>query len=355
MLKLTKKWSLLVFTVSVVLSMISDSSSSPWIHPMLDDITFTDPSSSVNPSLEFDFYRDSCPEAEKIVRFMMQHLHRIQPSIAPAILRLVFHDCFVQGCDASVLLDSIDGVQSEKETIPNLSLRGFDVIDKIKSKIESVCPGTVSCADILVLAARESVVLGGGPFYPLHTGRRDSPLSYPDISLLDLPAPTDELSVILMKFLTKGFNERETVSLLGSHSIGVIHCRFFQDRLFNFSGSGQADPSLETGFLNQMRSRCNSSDSTEDPTMSLERDGASELGFGTHYYRSLTQNRGILQADQQLMTEERTASWVRAYASDGFMFHRDFSSAMMRLSNLGVLTGSLGEIRINCSSTLIDD
>jgi peroxidase len=65
----------------------------------------------------------------------------------------------VQGCDASVLLDAAEGIDSEKESPPNETLKGFDVINIIKLEIEEVCPGVVSCADILVLAARDSVAL----------------------------------------------------------------------------------------------------------------------------------------------------------------------------------------------------
>lgn len=71
--------------------------------------------------------------------------------------------------------------------------------------------------------------------------------------------------------------------------------------------------------------------------------------FGAVYYHSLLQGKGLLYADQQLMAGEETRTWVRAYASDSALFRRDFALAMMKLSNLGVLTGPVGQIRINCS------
>lgn len=113
----------------------------------------------------------------------------------------------------------------------------------IKSQLENECPGIVSCADILVLAARESAVLvnlslsfshtlpslklignllimfwwsqADGPFYPLHTGRRDCTVSYPDLATYELPSPQDDLSRTTSLFASRGFDERETVSLLG--------------------------------------------------------------------------------------------------------------------------------------------
>lgn len=66
----------------------------------------------------------------------------------------------MQGCDASLLLDSSGTLTSEKRSNPNRnSARGFEVLDEIKSAIEKECPNTVSCADILALAARDSTVL----------------------------------------------------------------------------------------------------------------------------------------------------------------------------------------------------
>jgi len=66
----------------------------------------------------------------------------------------------LQGCDASVLLNftAASGSATEKKAIPNQTLRGFDFIDRVKSLLEAQCPGIVSCADIVALVARDSIV-----------------------------------------------------------------------------------------------------------------------------------------------------------------------------------------------------
>ncbi|GLU22208.1 hypothetical protein SLE2022_383000 [Rubroshorea leprosula] len=337
-------------------------------------------------SLEYDFYRKSCPAAEKIIRDAVRELCKSRARLGPALVRLVFHDCFIEGCDGSVLLDGVEGMRSEKDSLPNESLKGFDAIDIIKSKLEEMCPGVVSCADILVLAAREAVVLAGGPFYPLKTGRRDSTVAYSDMATYELPSPHADVSETLASFASRGFDERETVSLLGSHSTGITHCRFFKNRLYNFDGSGQPDPTLDSGFLNLLRSKCDntlpsrsapsasftgstlpfntsllsaaaeapsidrlsSSPEEEEEVMDMTY-GEPAAEFGTVYYRHLLQGKGLLFADQQLMAGEETRIWVRAYASDPFLFRRDFALVMMRLSNLRVLTAPRGQIRHNCS------
>lgn len=102
------------------------------------------------------FYSSSCPLAESIVNSTVQSHLQSDPSLGPSILRMHFHDCFVHGCDASIL---IDGPGSEKQALPNLGVRGYEVIDDAKAQLEATCPGVVSCADILALAARDAVVM----------------------------------------------------------------------------------------------------------------------------------------------------------------------------------------------------
>lgn len=133
--------------------------------------------------LQLNFYAKSCPKAEKIVLdYVNQHIPNA-PSLAAALIRMHFHDCFVrvsthfnkllrvnfqnidyknvlQGCDASLLLNttSATGNRTEKVATPNQTVRGFDFIDRLKSLLETECPGIVSCADIISLAARDSIV-----------------------------------------------------------------------------------------------------------------------------------------------------------------------------------------------------
>ena len=67
----------------------------------------------------------------------------------------------LQGCDGSVLLNFTSSTknQTEKVAVPNQTLRGFSFIDGVKKALEAECPGVVSCADIVALVARDSVVV----------------------------------------------------------------------------------------------------------------------------------------------------------------------------------------------------
>ena len=66
----------------------------------------------------------------------------------------------MQGCDGSLLLDDTPDMLGEKLSLSNInSLRSYEVVDEVKEALESVCPGVVSCADIIIMASRDAVAL----------------------------------------------------------------------------------------------------------------------------------------------------------------------------------------------------
>ncbi|KAF5762141.1 putative peroxidase [Helianthus annuus] len=116
------------------------------------------------------------------------------------------------GCDASLLLG---GAGSEKESPANDGVLGYDVIDVAKAAVESVCPGVVSCADILAVAARDASVVVGGQSWTVRLGRRDSPDSNAAEAATDLSRGNMNLGELISNFANKGPNTREMVALSG--------------------------------------------------------------------------------------------------------------------------------------------
>ncbi|KAK2416249.1 Peroxidase superfamily protein [Trifolium repens] len=197
-----------------------------------------------------------------------------------------------KGCDASILIDSQKGNQSEKDAGANRTVRGYNLIDEVKRILENVCPLTVSCADIIALATRDSVVLAGGPSYNVPTGRHDGLVS--SIHEVNLPGPESSIKDVLQVFNSKGMTMEEMVILLGAHTVGFTHCSFIKNRINNQS------------FLmdNDLRKRL------------VEFCGV----------------EGI----------------VTSFARNGESFLERFADAMIKLGKIDVLVGNQGEIRKNC-------
>lgn len=126
--------------------------------------------------LNLDYYTKTCPNLHQIITQVVTEKQISAPTTAAAALRLFFHDCMVGGCDASVLVtsNSFTG-KSERDAEINLSLPGdgLDVVTRAKTAVELQCPGIVSCADILAIAARDLVTMVGGPYYKVRLGRKD--------------------------------------------------------------------------------------------------------------------------------------------------------------------------------------
>nr|XP_025876843.1 peroxidase 70 [Oryza sativa Japonica Group] len=182
-------------------------------------------STVANAQLSDSYYDASCPAALLTIRTVVSAAVLLDPRMGASLLRLHFHDCFVQGCDASVLLDDTGSFTGEKGAGPNAgSLRGFEVVDNAKTLLETVCPQTVSCADILAVAARDAVVQLGGPSWTVLLGRRDSTTASASLANSDLPAPSSTLATLLAAFSNKGLTTTDMVVLSGTVHVRLIIC-----------------------------------------------------------------------------------------------------------------------------------
>lgn len=293
------------------------------------------------------FYDRSCPKAREIVNSIVAKAVAKEARMAASLLRLHFHDCFVKGCDSSILLDSTGSIISEKGSNPNRnSARGFEVIDEIKSALEKECPKTVSCADIMALSARDSTVLTGGPSWEVSLGRRDSRSASLSGSNNNIPAPNNTFQTILTKFKLQGLNVVDLVALSGSHTIGNARCTSFRQRLYNQSGNGKPDYSLQQSLAAQLRNRCPRSGGDQNLFFL---DFASPKKFDNSYFKNILASKGLLNSDQVLLTKnEASMELVKKYAESNELFFEQFSKSMVKMGNISPLTGSRGEIRKSC-------
>lgn len=289
------------------------------------------------------YYSSTCPNVESLVRSSVQFFINSDSTLAPALLRMHFHDCLIQGCDASVLLE---GFSTEKTASGNTGLRGFEVIMDAKSRVEGACPGVVSCADILALAARDAVVLSNGPSWAVPLGRTDGRRSVAS-DVNNIPSPRDSLAVLKQKFAALGLSTEDLVALSGGHTIGQADCQFFSYRLYNYKMTGMADPSINPTSLRQLQNICPQNSNGNNGPVAL--DKGSRRQWDTSYFQNLLAGNAVLESDQDLVTEASTRSLVTTFAGSQDAFDAAFTKSVVKLSNIGVKSQSDGEIRRMCS------
>ncbi|MCO5575256.1 hypothetical protein L7F22_029056 [Adiantum nelumboides] len=298
-----------------------------------------------NAATTVGFYTSSCSRAEAIIKERVQARFTSDPTITAGLLRLFFHDCFVSGCDASLLLDSTPDSKSEKDAGPNLSVRGYDLIDDIKTALEAACPGIVSCSDIVAYATRDSVALAGGPDYPVGGGRLDS-LTSRMTDANSLPSPTFSVEQARQSFSLQGLSLNDMVTLLGAHSVGFSHCGFFSDRVFNFRGTGQPDPSMNPTLVSKLSNVCPNPPNGVDPAVAL--DQGTRDAFDSSYYTKLTEGFGILQLDQEMSSDPSTSAMVSQFTNQASFFSA-FVQSITTLGDLNIKQSpSEGQVRLQC-------
>ncbi|KAL8552291.1 hypothetical protein ACS0TY_001113 [Phlomoides rotata] len=291
--------------------------------------------------LSTSYYSKSCPNLFNTVKSVVNSAIQKEARMGASLLRIFFHDCFVNGCDGSLLLDDTSSFTGEKTAIPNRnSVRGFNVVDNIKSAVEKACPGVVSCADILAVAARDSVVTLGGPEWNVKLGRRDAKTASRSAANNGIPPPTSNLNALLSRFNALGLSSKDLVALSGSHTIGQARCTTFRPRIHNESN-------IDTSFAQSRRSNCPRASGSGDNNLA-PLDLQTPTKFENNYFKNLVNQRGLLHSDQQLFNGGSTNSIVRSYSNDNNAFKSDFVAGMIRMGDISPLTGSNGEIRKNC-------
>ncbi|WOH01218.1 hypothetical protein DCAR_0520599 [Daucus carota subsp. sativus] len=296
--------------------------------------------------LSTNFYQNSCPNVESIVQAAVRAKFQQTFVTAPATLRLYFHDCFVRGCDASVMLASPNG-NAEKDHPDDISLAGdgFDTVIKAKAAVDSNfnCRNKVSCADILALATREVVSLTGGPRYTVELGRRDGRISTKASVQRKLPHANFNLDQLNSMFASHGLSQTDMIALSGAHTLGFSHCDQFSKRIYG----KQIDPTLNRAYALQLRQMC---PLKVDPRIAINMDPTTPQTFDNAYYQNLVQGKGLFSSDQILFTDTRSRSTVQQFASSNAAFNNAFVSAITKLGRIGVLTGNKGEIRRDCTA-----
>ncbi|XP_022773642.1 peroxidase 51-like isoform X2 [Durio zibethinus] len=291
------------------------------------------------------FYNATCPDVESIVRKAVENKFKQTFVTIPATLRLFFHDCFIGGCDASIMISSPNG-DAEKDAPDNLSLAGdgFDTVIKAKQAVEAKCPKVVSCADIMAIAARD---VAGGPSFEVELGRRDGLVSQASRVAGKLPQPNFNLGQLNTMFAKNNLTQTDMIALSGAHTVGFSHCSRFANRLYSFSPSSPVDPDLDPTYAQQLKQEC---PQNVDPSIAVNMDPVTPQNFDNKYFKNLVAKKGLFTSDEVLFTNPASKPTVVHFSKKQNFFNGAFITAMAKLGRVGVKTGKAGEIRLDCTS-----
>ncbi|XP_074313695.1 peroxidase 5-like [Silene latifolia] len=245
-----------------------------------------------NAQLGLHYYETSCPAVEKIIEGVVAKTVSKNPSLGA-------------GCDGSVLLDSVDGKPSEKDSFVSKGLRGFEIVDEAEALLEEICPLTVSCADVLAYAARDAAAILGG-------------LAKDDLVILS-----------------------------GAHSIGQNHCSLIENWIRSFSQTSMQDPSIDPNFADALKIIC-PAHVVNSTTNVIPLDFGSPNHLDAGYYNSVLKHKVIFRSNQALLDNTETRDMVKHYTRHGGAWKKDFAASMIRIGSIEVLVGGEGQIRKNC-------
>ncbi|KAB5568205.1 hypothetical protein DKX38_001998 [Salix brachista] len=235
-------------------------------------------------SLFPEFYQYSCPQADDIVMSVLRKAIARDSRIPASLLRLHFHDCFVQS---------------------------------------------------------------GGPNWELPLGRRDSKTASLSGSNNNLPPPNSTIQNLVSFFKRQGLNDIDLVALSGAHTIGVARCVAFKQRLYNQNGNNQPDQTLEKNYFLDLKSVCPGSggDNNISP---LDLASPAKFDNTYYklliWGKGLLTSDEVLYTGKV----GRAIQLVKRFAEDEGLFFEHFAKSMVKMGNISPLTGFNGEVRKSC-------
>ncbi|GFY87089.1 peroxidase superfamily protein [Actinidia rufa] len=284
------------------------------------------------PQVRTDHARHRHQQADHV----SNHRRRLPPPLLPRLSRRRLRRLRPR------LLHPFQLRRARRRRQPLLPGDAFDLVVRAKTALE------LACADILAVAARNLVIMMGGPYYAVKLGRKDGFISKSTLVEGNIPKPTMSMTQLIKLFASKGFAIQEMVALTGAHTIGFSHCSEFSTYIYNYTKNSPSDPSYNPRYADGLRKAC--ADYQSNPTISVFNDIMTPNKFDNAYFQSLSRGLGLLSSDRALYSDLRTRPYVENYAANQTSFFEAFGRAMEKLSLVGVKTGRGGEIRRRCDA-----
>ncbi|CAN4093907.1 unnamed protein product [Withania somnifera] len=231
-----------------------------------------------------ELYQFSCPQANEIVMSVLEEAIAKDSRMAASLLRLHFHDCFVQS---------------------------------------------------------------GGPYWEVPLGRRDSKTANFKKANVNIPAPNSTIQNLINLFNRQGLNGEDLVALSGGHTIGMARCVSFRQRLYNQKGDNLPDATLDKTYYNGLKSICptNGGDNNISPLDVASPVRFDNTYFKLLLWgKGLLNSDEVLLTGHIKKTKEL----VKIYAENESIFFHQFAKSMVKMGNINPLTELNGEIRNNC-------
>ncbi|KAK3018598.1 hypothetical protein RJ639_004930 [Escallonia herrerae] len=235
-------------------------------------------------TLRFSVYQDSCPEAESIIFSWVDRAVSEDPRMAASLLRLHFHDCFVNA---------------------------------------------------------------SGPSWEVQMGRRDSISASKTAANSNIPGPRSDVATLVAKFQNVGLNLNDMITLSGAHTIGKARCSTFSSRL-NASDSDRNGGDVNLNFLQSLQQLCSQSNGNSPQTLAQLDLVTPSTFDNQYYVNLISGEGLLPSDQALVTGDDQTHEIVQSYADDPAIFFEEFKKSMLKMGSLGQLTEDNGEIRQNC-------